>query len=326
MAYRVTQESFDSLASYWNDANSPLRWASVFVLPVWLRAWWRVFGSGAELYLTSVKEGDRVIGIAPLAIKNNEASFIGSADVCDYFDFVVVPGMEIDFFKVILDNLKENGISQLNLESLRSDSTVMTHLKTLAQNRGCEVLSGEVAVSFEFELPDTWDEYLGMLVAKQRHELRRKLRRLGEEGRVVYRNVEDKREAQEVMGTFLRLFAESRPDKAAFMTPKREEFFWLIAQVMAEAGLFRFGILEFEAQPVAMVMCFDHGDTIYLYNSGYESQYSSLSVGIISKALCIKDSIERGKKRFDFLKGAEQYKYHLGGREVPLYNVSINLG
>jgi CelD/BcsL family acetyltransferase involved in cellulose biosynthesis len=65
---------------------------------------------------------------------------------------------------------------------------------------------------------------------------------------------------------------------------------------------------------------------VYLYNSAYDPQYSSLSVGVLSKALNIKDSIERGKKRFDFLKGAEQYKYHLGGREVQLSSCQITIG
>jgi len=46
-------------------------------------------------------------------------------------------------------------------------------------------------------------------------------------------------------------------------------------------------------------------------------------VGLLCKVLCIKDSIERGKKRFDFLKGQEAYKYRLGGREVPISNCQI---
>jgi len=303
-----------------------LRWSSVCVLPVWLKAWWQVFGSGAELYLCAVRDGDRVFGIAPLAIRDNEASLVGSADVCDYMDFVAVPGMEGDFFKLVLDNLREKGVSRLNLESFRPDSIAMACLKNLRWEPCVEVLSREGAVSFEAELPATWEEYLGSLVAKQRHELRRKLRRLEEEGRADYRSLEDSQSVREVMGTFFELFfSRSRQDKAAFLTPEREEFFRRIAQAMAGEGLFRFGLLEFEAEPVAMVMCFDFDDTVYLYNSGYNPEYSSLSVGIISKALCIKDSIERSRKRFDFLKGEERYKHHLGGREVPLYSLSIDL-
>jgi CelD/BcsL family acetyltransferase involved in cellulose biosynthesis len=70
-------------------------------------------------------------------------------------------------------------------------------------------------------------------------------------------------------------------------------------------------------------MCFEYNDCIYLYNSGYDPRYTSLSAGLLSKVLAIKDSIERGVKRFDFLKGAETYKYHLGGKEVPLYRCQI---
>lgn len=325
MAYTVTEESFDSLTSYWTDKSHRLRWGSVFVLPIWLKVWWQVFGSGAELYLCSVKKGDKIIGIAPLAIRDKEASLVGSTDVCDYVDFVVVPGMETDFFVALLDNLRHKGISKLHLEPLRADSAVINGLKALAQKQGYNVLCRRVDVTLELGLPPTWEEYLGMLQAKQRHELGRKMRRLGEEGEVNYRTIEGSR-ATGVIDTFLKLFTESRQDKAAFMTAKREEFFRLLIEVMAEARLLRFGILELRAQPVAMVMCFDNGDVIYLYNSGYEPQYSSLSVGIISKALCIKDSIKRGRKRFDFLKGAERYKYQLGGMEIPLYSCQITIG
>ena len=62
---------------------------------------------------------------------------------------------------------------------------------------------------------------------------------------------------------------------------------------------------------------------MYLYNSGYDPRYGELSVGLLCKVLSIKNSIESGRKRYDFLKGAEPYKYHLGGKEVPLSRCRI---
>jgi hypothetical protein len=50
-----------------------------------------------------------------------------------------------------------------------------------------------------------------------------------------------------------------------------------------------------------------------------------MGVGLISKILCIKDCIEKGRKKFDFLKGAEVYKYRLGGKEVPLHRCRITI-
>jgi len=104
-----------------------------------------------------------------------------------------------------------------------------------------------------------------------------------------------------------------------------ESFFRSVADTMAKAGLLRLGILDLDALPTAMTMCFDYNDCIYLYNSGYNPQYNSLSVGLLCKVLCIKESIQEGKKRFDFLKGDETYKHHLGGKEAPLYRCQITI-
>ena len=94
---------------------------------------------------------------------------------------------------------------------------------------------------------------------------------------------------------------------------------------MAAAGLLKLGILEMDGHIMAAVICFDYDDRIYLYNSGYDPGFNYLSVGLLSKVLCIKESIESGKKIFDFLKGDEPYKYNLGGQEVPLYRYQISL-
>ncbi|MBA7640755.1 hypothetical protein ES703_48426 [subsurface metagenome] len=319
----ITEESFASLTSYWTEAKHNLRWNSVFVLPGWLRVWWQTFGSGAELYLRAVRQGEEIIGIAPLLIRDKTASIIGSADVCDYLDFIVAPGAEGDFFSELLDDLRRKGVSHLDLKPLRPDSTVLTNLVAIARNRKYDVLCHKEGVSVELDLPATWDEYLATLAKKQRHEVKRKLRRLWEAGDVGYRCIEVSQGVGDFMDTFLKLFSLSREEKANFMTARMESFFRSLAEAMAEIGLLRFGILELDALPVAMIMGFDYNDAMYLYNSAYDPKYSYLSVGLLSKVLCIKESIQRGRKKWDFLKGGEPYKYHIGGREIPLYSCHI---
>ncbi len=302
-----------------------MRWSSPFVLPAWLKVWWQELGSEAELYLGAVRQGEEVIGIAPLMVEDSKASLLGSADVCDYLDFVVVPGMEGDFFGVLLDDLRQKGVGHLDLGAVRPDSTVPTHLAGIARDRGYEVICHPEDVSVELDLPATWEEYLAILTAKQRHEVRRKLRRLSEAGKIDYHFVKNSAAVPDTMSVFLKMFSESRQDKATFLTARMESFFRSLAEAMAEIGLLRLGILELDMLPAAMILCFDYNDCIYLYNSGYDPQYNSLSVGLLSKVLCIKESIQEGKKRFDFLKGDETYKYRLGGREVPLYRCQITI-
>ncbi len=325
MSYIVTEESLDSLKSYWTDPGRNLHWPSVFVMPDWLKVWWQVFEPDAEQFVRAVRQDDRIIGIAPMMIQGNTAMFIGNTDVCDYLDFITAPGMEEEFLSALLDDLKKNGVEQLDLKHVRSDSTVLTCLVPLARKLGYSLTFVQEDISVEMDLPPSWEEYLEVLTSKQRHEVRRKLRRLSEAGEMNYRFVSESKEIPGNMDAFFKMFVESRQDKAEFLTEQMEAFFRRLAEVMTEIGLLRLGVLELDGKTVAEIMCFDYNDCIYLYNSGYDPEYTGLSAGLLSKVLAIQDSIAQGKKRFDFLKGAEVYKQHLGGKEVPLFRCRITI-
>lgn len=325
MSYSFCLEDIDNLGSLRSGAASHLRWQPIFVLPGWLKAWWRVFGSKARPFLGVVKQDDAVIGVAPLKVEGGRASFIGDTSVSDYLDFVISPGRESEFFGVLLDEVKSRGISRLDLAALRPDSTALSHLVSLAKERHYQVSCRLEDVTLELDLPGSWPEYLAALTTKRRHEVRRRLRRLEEAGAVSFRVVERRQEVMDGFDTFIKLMRQSRPDKARFMDEGMRAFFGLITQAMAEEGLLRLGFLELDAVPVAAVLYFDYNNTVYLYNSGYDRHYGSLSVGLLSKVLCIKNSIEQGKSQFDFLKGAEVYKYRLGGHEIPLHRCQIDL-
>jgi CelD/BcsL family acetyltransferase involved in cellulose biosynthesis len=325
MDYNIFETSLDDLNAYRSDSKQTLNWSSVFILPEWMQAWWRVFGLGARPYIRTVKQGDKIVGIAPLMIKEGAAYFIGNTDVCDYLDFITVPGGERDFFNALLEDLKKNGIKQLDLKHVRPDSSVLTSLAPLAESLKHKVTTEKEAVSYEMDLPMSFEEYLETLSTKQRHEVRRKMRRLTEEGKIEYRFIDKGEKLTSAVDTFFKMFVESRQDKAAFLTEQMKEYFRLLVDTMTEIGLLKLGVLELDDKSIAEIMCFDYNDCIYLYNSGYDPQYVSLSAGLLSKVFAIKDSIEKGKKKFDFLKGAEPYKGHLGGKEVPLYRCRINV-
>jgi CelD/BcsL family acetyltransferase involved in cellulose biosynthesis len=174
-------------------------------------------------------------------------------------------------------------------------------------------------------LPSSWEAFLKRLTGKQRHEIRRKLRRLDAAGQVKYRIIEDVDAVRTEIDIFIELFRSNRSDKAAFMTPQMAAYFRSLAASMAAHQMLKLAFLELDGQPAAAVLCFDSGSTVYLYNSGYDMRFSSLSVGLLSKVLSIKESIQRGRRKYDFLKGDEKYKRYLGGRPVPLFSYRIHL-
>ena len=326
MAYTVTQETFETLHSLWVDGEHPLEWDCLFVLPSWLKVWWSVFSNESSPYISAVRDKEKLIGIAPLLVKGEEARFIGDPDVCDYQDFIVAPGRGREFFETLINFLRQQGIRSLDLNTVRADSKVLTELVTVAKSLECEIFCAQEDFTLELDLPSSWDEFLGELTGKQRHEVRRKLRRLNEAGEVNYRVVEGLKEVMDEMETFLALFGLSRSDKAAFMTSQMNTYFRLLAESMAKANLLKLFVLDLDGTPAAAVMCFDYNSTIYLYNNGYDGRFSSLSVGLLSKVLTIKDSIIKGRKKYDFLKGTEEYKHRLGGKPIPLYRCQVKLG
>ncbi len=325
MDLKISIKTLDELRVYHFSGIPNLTWPSPFVFPEWLEVWWRVFGTDFKPYVRVLFQGDEVIGVVPLITKNGTAYFMGSTDVCDYQDFIIGTGKEEDFFNALMKDIKKNGIKQLDLKHVRPDSSVLKSLMPLAKKNNYQVATEQQAVSFEMDLPASFDEYLNSLSTKQRHEVRRKIRRLNEEGKIDYRLVEKVEELATDLETFFKMFIESRQDKAAFLTEQMKVYFQLLTTSMADIGLLKLGVLSLDDKPIASIMYFDYNGCIYLYNSGYDPQYVSLSAGLLSKVYAIKDSIEKGRKKFDFLKGAEVYKGHLGGKEVPLYRCQIDI-
>ncbi len=323
--YTVTESSFDSLNAYWPDRQHRLKWDCLFVLPGWLKVWWQTFGSGQTPYLCSIRCNDELIGIAPLMVEGQTALLMGDDEVCDYLDVVVAPGREKAFCTALISHLRQQGVRQMDLGSVRADSVVFSHLAPAARENHCTVTCQPVDAAMELALPASWEAYLLQLSGKQRHEVRRKLRRLEEAGRVTCRFVDDAAEVSREMDIFLALFKRNRADKARFMTAQMTSFFHALAAEMAAVRLLKLFFLELDDVLAAAVMCFDYDATFYLYNNGYDQKYHSLSVGLLSKLFTIKESILQGKEKYDFLKGTEVYKHRLGGTRIPLYRCRVRL-
>ncbi|HCL25373.1 MAG TPA: hypothetical protein DHW65_03375, partial [Dehalococcoidia bacterium] len=138
----------------------------------------------------------------------------------------------------------EQDYRTLRLDSLRYDSPTLEHLPDMARNQGYSVEIEEEDVTSGIELPGTWDDYLMVLNKKDRHELRRKLRRMDAQTDWKWYSVTDPAQATERLGEFISLMRQSRPDKDEFMTPEREGFFHNVTQRMAELGQLQLYFLE----------------------------------------------------------------------------------
>ena len=322
MPYLVTPQSFASVSEEWQQLLPQCASDSLFLTPLWQDVWWREMGSG-ELQLLRVAQDDRLLGVAPLACDGPEWRFLGDTSVFDYQDFIVSKGAETSFFQALLDYLEEETWETLDLVSLRDGSPTLEVLPGLARERGHEVVIEVEGVAPGVCLPVAWDDYLARLSRKDRHELRRKLRRLQRAGEYHTVAVRDAQELPAAMDEFLSLMRTSRVDKEQFLTPEREHFFRSIGQELSHAGQIQLYFLQVNGSRAAGALCFDYRGRRLLYNSGYDLDFSPLSVSLLLKAFCLQEAIEQGMDYFDFLRGAEPYKYDLGAKDVSLYHMTI---
>jgi CelD/BcsL family acetyltransferase involved in cellulose biosynthesis len=272
-----------------------------------------------------VADGHRVVGIAPLSIDGDTAYFLGNPEVCDYQDIVTVPGLETEVMAAVASQLKADGVQRMDLKTLRPDAHALDALRTLERQSNWVLDLRTDEVTFEAHLPSSWDDYLKQMNGKQRHEVRRKMRRLESSGAIAYRLVNEKDTLAEAADNFLQLFHMNRTDKAAFMDDNMSAYFRDLVTALADQQMLRLYFLEMAGKPTATVLCFDYNQVRYLYNSGYDAHYHDFSVGILSKVFSVQAGIEAGCRRYDFLKGAETYKKRLGGHEVPLYRCTVSL-
>lgn len=321
----VRTETLESLARHWQDGGHDLNWTCPFVLPPWLSAWWPIADGDWLPYILSVYHQGQLAGIAPLMRKGHQVRLIGDADVCDHLDVVVAPQHAHAFGRSLLDRLARDGVRELVLSPVRQDSSVMTHLIPVAEEWGARVSCNRSAQLYAMSLPDSWEAYLQGLSGKERHEIRRKLRRIDRAGRVTLRCIRHAAEVVAAMETFLTLFRANRTDKAAFMTDTMTAFFLRLAANLAASDLLKLYFLDLDDRPVAATLCIDDRSTVYLYNNGYDAAFGSLSIGLMSKVLTIKASIGDGRQVYDFLKGSETYKSRLGGKPINVHHCVLEL-
>ena len=323
---KIHDEAFDRIRGEWAGLLEQTSRPIPFLTPAWQRVWLDHFQGDREVRVLTARDGERLIGVAPLLVKDNAAEFIGHYSICDYMDAAVTPGFERAFYDDLLAHLAAAGITSMDLRGLRDCSPTLAPLCEAAAAGGWNVGREDEAVSPAVELPADWEAYLGTLSKKDRHELRRKMRRLESAGGdVQLKIITEAAEALEMLPTLFHLMRISNHHKEEFLDrPGMETFFADMTRTMADEGMLRFYFLMFDNVPVATVLNFDVGGGLYMYNSGYEPTYSHYAVGLMSKAMLLRDAIENGRTLVDFMRGDESYKYDLGGQNQQVYRVVLS--
>lgn len=327
-----TASGFEMLRPAWDDLLSRAPLDLIFMTYAYQRAWWHYLGNDNLVLIAIHTDDDQLVGLAPLYTSlepggRQQLNFVGCVDVSDYLDLLIDKDYLEPVYQTLLDCLASDDIvwDTLSLCSLPHTSATHTRLVETARARGWQVSVRQQNVCPVITLADSWENYLAGINKKQRHEIRRKIRRLEGETEARWYTIDSTEGLDEAMDTFVTLHRKSTPDKDEFWDEAMLRFFKALAHEMVQAGHFKLFFIELNGVVAAALLCFDYDNQFLLYNSGYDpEQFAYLSPGNVLISYTIEEAIRLGRSRYDFLRGDEVYKFRFGAEAEPVYDVEIH--
>jgi CelD/BcsL family acetyltransferase involved in cellulose biosynthesis len=170
-----------------------------------------------------------------------------------------------------------------------------------------------------------FDAFLSTLGKKERHEIRRKLRRAESAGDVRL-TISPTPLAH--LDDFIELHQKRWGTDGLFpATPGGDcsrRFFRHLFRHFGPTGAARLTRLTIGDRLVGSGIHFEDGDRIGYYNAGVDPDARDLSPGVVMVAEYVKLAIDSGRRRLDFLRGNEPYKYEWGAVDEPIQRILIS--
>jgi CelD/BcsL family acetyltransferase involved in cellulose biosynthesis len=318
---------FDSLRADWQDLELRAAEDNIFLTRMWQHAWWADLGRG-QLDIVTFRDAGRLVGLAPTYHENvggfPAVRFGGGLEVSDYLGMLVEPGYESAVGRAFLEHCLEWPGLVLDFHFLRADGVTVRALTAAARDLDRRYIEEDEEVSPYIELPGDWETYLATLNKKNRHELRRKRRRLEDAGGWTIAETSLETLATD-LETFFDLHARSSRAKHDFLTEDIKVFFRHICRHLQEARLLSLRTLVHNDRPLAAVLGFVHRGKLLLYNSGYDPAENAVSPGFVLMTEEVRLAIADGLSEVDFLRGDEKYKYDLGAKDRRLVRLTVEL-
>jgi len=319
----------------WNALASASVSDSPFARQEYLEQWWRTRGGGewvdSHLVLISAAESGRLMGIAPLFTATHEGRptllLVGSIEISDYLDLIVRRDDERRFVAGLLDYLArtpELASLPLDLYNIADSSPTLVILREAAAERGWRYDEEAFRPAPQISFTGDFQAYLAQLDKKQRHEIRRKMRRAGEEPYAAKLELlRDPAELEGAIDSFLELMVHDE-EKARFLTPGMREHMRSLMRLAWHAGYLWLAFLRVQGNRAAGAFNFDYRNRLWAYNSAVNRRFLSLSPGWVLLAHQIKWACEHGRAEYDFMRGGEGYKYLFGAKPRDVMHIRLS--
>jgi CelD/BcsL family acetyltransferase involved in cellulose biosynthesis len=292
--------------------------ATPFQSPAWLIPWAEYFTNG-ELCCAAVRVDGLAVFLPTFVWRNPETNqrelLLLGTGLSDYVGGLAEP-VNSEWFQRALDSVRASvDWDILNFESLR-DGSLLLSAAAATSTSVCPVL--ELPVKIE-ALPDC----IPRAQIQNLHYYRRRAERIGE--------LRFELAHKGTFGSILEeLFAlhSVRWNKAGqpgmLADPNVQTFHRAAARGLLHIGALRLYRMTVAGETAAVLYGFASHARSYYYLSGFAAQFAAVSPGALIIGHAIEQAVCEDCTHFDFLRGAERYKYLWGAKDTPTFRVQLS--
>jgi CelD/BcsL family acetyltransferase involved in cellulose biosynthesis len=295
-----TLDGFEALEKAWNElverSNSP-HLASTFTFAF---TWWKRRGHGKQLFILLLKEGERLVGIAPLAISEARWGIVHirkvSLIVPEWLetDFIVEPGQRRECIKLAIEySFRKTGCYKMEFLGIPDESGSLPILKELGLRFSREFNSAGCYLPIE----GTWDSFMKEKSESFRYALKRYEKQLGSKGKLETVRVRRTDNPAELLERLTAV--DQRSWKAG------EKSWGVMSDLLTrcnENGWLDIFLEELDGTPIIYLFLIRYKGKAYAMYTNYGLEHASDSPGLVLFKHALKQLFqERDVYELDFL-------------------------
>lgn len=317
-------DALEVLAPEWRALTGARRF---FVGPTWVLTWLEQQGRKARPVVFTARDRDgRLVGVAPFVERGRALAFPGQDEGADHLDVVAAPEHALAFARGVLARFAAAPWRRLVLNHVADDAA----LRVALRERGRRLTHTERAASVApwIDANGTHEAWFQRTFEKkQRHELRRTVKRFREQPAAIVDRVTSPVEVeaglQELMALHAGAFA-AKGQPTVFQGERVRTLHLALAKRAAAEGSLWLTTLRLGGVPLAAFYGFRWKGVLHHFQSGVDPAKRSFGPGNVLRTIALEEDVfGAGLVDYDFMDGDEAYKWDWTENVRVLFDIVV---
>ena len=276
-------------------------------------------GNNSSLKILCATEGNELVGIAPFRITRK-----GLNGPFGYGILEPLTNGETDYTGIIVTRQEDQCLHQflsylfsqkdwdfMYLPDLPQSSPSLALIENSSDISKLVIENGVVCPFIE--IPESKEKLLNSLNLKFQKKLKKSQQKLElEQGKIELRQYRDLGSLEQAMEIFFSLYQKrwaTKGEQGRFEKQNARNITFETARYFAQKGWLKLYFLVVNHKPVAVELNLEYQGKMFCHLKGFDPNYSKYRVGSLLTLKVLEDCIAKGISEYDFMQGAEAYKF-----------------